>query len=76
MQKLEKGFLRKLCDETKKEVSLKVSSEITAGFIISYDAGKSHFDFSDKALAEFLSHKLKPSLVQLLENQAQAKKKK
>lgn len=68
-QRLEKGFLRKLCEETKKEVALKTSAEITAGFIISYDAGKSHFDFSDKALAGFISNKLKSSLTQLLDKQ-------
>ncbi len=64
---LEKEFLRKLKEETKKGVVLKPSEEISGGFIISFDRGKSHFDFSDKSLAEYLSTYLKPKLKEVLE---------
>jgi vacuolar-type H+-ATPase subunit E/Vma4 len=65
-KELERGFLHKLREETKKGVVLKPSEEISGGFIISFDAGKSHFDFSDKALAEYISSYLKPRLSELL----------
>ncbi len=65
-EELEKGFLSKLKDETKKSIILKPSEEIVGGFIISYDAGKSHYDFTDKALAEYIGSFLKPKLAEIL----------
>ncbi len=66
-EKLDKGFLAKLKEELKKGIILKPSEDINGGFIISFDAGKSHFDFTDKALAEYISMYLKPQLLQILE---------
>lgn len=66
-EKLSKGFLAKLKEEAKKGIVLKASEEINGGFIISFDAGKSHYDFTDRALAEYLSLYLKPQLSQILE---------
>lgn len=66
-EKLAKGFLGKLKEEAKKGILLKPSEEINGGFIISFDAGKSHFDFTDRALAEYISLYLKPQLSQILE---------
>ncbi|MDI6606104.1 MAG: hypothetical protein QME65_03055 [Candidatus Omnitrophota bacterium] len=66
-EKLNKGFLVKLKEEAKKGIVLKASEEINGGFIISFDAGKSHYDFTDRALAEYLSIYLKPQLSQILE---------
>lgn len=63
---LEKGFLAKLKEETRKGITLKPSEDIRAGFIISFDAGKSCYDFSDKALAEYIGEYLKPKLSGLL----------
>ncbi len=63
---MEQGFLDELGEEIKKGVTLKPSEDITAGFIISYDQGKSFFDFSDKALAEYISLYLKPKLAAIL----------
>ena len=65
---LEKEFLRKLKEETRKGVVLKPSEEISGGFIISFDRGKSHFDFSDKALVEYIGTYLKPKLAELLKS--------
>lgn len=67
-EKLEKGFLTKLKEETKKAIVLKPLEDINGGFIISFDAGKSHFDFTDKALAEYISLYLKPQLREILES--------
>jgi len=64
---LENAFLAKLKEETKKEIVLKHSDGIRAGFVISFDAGKSQFDFSDQALSEYLGTYLKPKLKEILQ---------
>jgi len=68
LHKLEAGFLSKLKDEVKKKVRLVPSEDLRAGFQISYDCGKSQFDFSDKALAEYIFTFLKPKLKEILES--------
>lgn len=65
---LEKKFLSKLKEETRKNIVLKPSSEIRAGFTISFDGGKSCYDFSDKALAEYIGQYLKPKLNEILKS--------
>lgn len=62
LEVLEKDFLKQLKEELKKPITLKVADNIQAGFVISYDSGKSYFDFSDKALAEYIGGYLKPKL--------------
>jgi len=64
---LESGFLAKLKDEAKKKIILKSSDDIRAGFIISYDAGKSQFDFTDASLAGYIGTFLKPKLKEILQ---------
>jgi len=66
LEKLEKGFLSELREEIKKGVILKASEEIQAGFMISYDSGKSYYDFTDKALGRYISSFLKPKLGEIL----------
>ncbi len=66
LEKLEKGFLGALEAEAKKGIVLRPSEDIHAGFIISYDGGKSYFDFTDQALAEYIGSYLKPKLNELL----------
>ena len=63
---LEESFLSKLVLESKSQIVLKSSDEISAGLRISFDAGKSHFDFSDKALAEYICANIKPELSRIL----------
>jgi vacuolar-type H+-ATPase subunit E/Vma4 len=65
--KIQESFLSKLKDETKKHVVLRPSENIHAGFVISYDAGRSQFDFSDKALAEYIGSFIKPKLKEILQ---------
>lgn len=66
LKKLEDGFLEKLKSELKKGVTLKASEDILAGFMISFDQGKSYFDFSDKSLADYIATYLKPQLAGIL----------
>ncbi|MDD5097506.1 MAG: hypothetical protein PHU59_03335 [Candidatus Omnitrophica bacterium] len=63
---LEKYFLSKLVLESKSQIVLKSSDEISAGLRISFDADKSHFDFSDKALADYICANIKPELNRIL----------
>lgn len=63
---LEKHFMYKLSEETKKTILLRPSEEISAGFTISFDNGKSCHDFTDKALAEYIGTYLKPKLNRIL----------
>ena len=65
---LQNSILSKVKDEVKKQVTLKPSEEMRGGFMISFDAGKSQFDFSDQALAEYIGTYLKPRLDELLKS--------
>lgn len=66
-QALEKSFLAKLKEAVKKNITLRPQGEISAGFTISFDSGRSQFDFSDKALAEYIGTYLKPKLKKILD---------
>lgn len=66
LEKLGKGFAERLKDEASRGIVLKPSEDILGGFIISYDGGKSHYDFTDKALAEYMGTYLKPALKDIL----------
>jgi vacuolar-type H+-ATPase subunit E/Vma4 len=66
LEKMEKGFLEALKEETNKGIIIRPSDDIQAGFIISYDNGKSYYDFSDKSLAEYIGSYVKPKLNELL----------
>lgn len=66
LEKIEKWLFAELSEKIKKGITLKSSEDITGGFIISFDSQKSHYDFSDKALADYISVHLKPKLSQIL----------
>mgnify|MGYP001569465122 CR=1 FL=1 len=68
-RQLEKSFLKKLIEESKTQIVLNSSDEISAGLCISFDAGKSHFDFSDSALAEYISVNIRPELGRILKRE-------
>lgn len=70
LESLQKHYLHKLKEETKKVITLKSAQDIRAGFTISFDAGKSCYDFSDKALAEYIGQYLKPKLNEILKSAA------
>ncbi|MDD1661736.1 MAG: hypothetical protein LUQ49_04665, partial [Methanomicrobiales archaeon] len=67
LESLEKNFLQRLREETKKGIVLRPSDEIAGGFVISFDSGRSCHDFSDKALAEYIGRYLKPKLQGILQ---------
>jgi len=67
LETLKKYFLHKLGEETKKKIVLKPAEEISGDFTISFDREKSCYDFTDKALAEYISTYLKPKLNQILQ---------
>jgi vacuolar-type H+-ATPase subunit E/Vma4 len=64
---LEKNFLHKLGEETKKNIILRPAEEISGGFTISFDSGRSCYDFTDRALAAYIGTYLKPKLNQILQ---------
>jgi V/A-type H+-transporting ATPase subunit E len=59
-------FLEELKDSAKRAIIIKPSEDMQGGFVISFDAGKSEFDFSDKALADYITLYLKPKLGEIL----------
>jgi len=70
LEKLEDTFLEGLKEILPKGIEFKPEDGIKAGFIISYDGDKSHFDFSDKSLAEYLGSHVKPKLAEILKEAA------
>lgn len=66
LEALEHAFLAKLKEETQNAVILKPSEDILGGFTVSFDSGKSQFDFTDHALAEYIGNYLKPKLNEIL----------
>lgn len=66
LDKLQKALFAELSGEIKKGVTLKSSDDIQGGFLISYDSGKSYYDFTEKALARYIASSLKPHLSAIL----------
>ncbi len=66
LDNLRKTFISKLKDRLKKGIEFKPSPTIDAGFSISFDKGKSFFDFTDEGLTEVLCVYLNPELARLL----------
>ncbi|VAW19349.1 hypothetical protein MNBD_BACTEROID05-685 [hydrothermal vent metagenome] len=64
--KLKDGFIAKLQKQLKNPLTIKSSADVGAGFTISFDAGKSNYDFSDSSLAEYLSSFLNDRVSDLL----------
>ena len=67
-EKLAAVFMSELSDELKKNLVLKPSEDIRGGFTISYDHGKSYYDFTDKALAEYIGSYVRPKLSEILKD--------
>jgi len=68
LDSLKKGMIKKLQEEIKQKITFESSEEIAAGFTISFDAGKSSFDFTDESLSEHLSAYLNPEVGALVKN--------
>lgn len=70
-EKLEKIFISGLSAETQKGITLKPSEDVAAGFLISYDKEKSHYDFTDKAIVEYISSYINPKLAEILKESSE-----
>lgn len=68
LELLEKHYLNKLRKETERAITLQPSGDIRGGFTISFDGGKSRYDFTDRALAEYIVTYLKPKLKRILQD--------
>ena len=68
LEQLKKGILSKLQEKLKDKIVFESSEEVVGGFTISFDSGKSSFDFTDQSLAEYLSAYLNPEVGQILKN--------
>ena len=66
LKELKESFVAKLKEKVKGTIKLEASEDIDKGFTISYDAGKSNFDFTDESLAQFLSQYLNSQVSDLL----------
>ena len=66
LDNLRKIFISKLKNRIKNGIEFKPSPAINAGFSISFDKGKSFFDFTDEGLTEVLCAYLNPELARLL----------
>jgi len=66
LKKIKDGFMSKLKDKVASGVEFRPSANINAGFSISFDKGKSYFDFSDEGLLDALGVYLNPELAKLI----------
>ncbi|MBU0758787.1 MAG: hypothetical protein KKC66_01580 [Candidatus Omnitrophica bacterium] len=64
--KLKDAMLSRLKDRIKEGIEFRPSSNIKAGFSVSFDKGKSFFDFTEEGVADALSAFLNPELSKLL----------
>jgi V/A-type H+/Na+-transporting ATPase subunit E len=67
LPRFQKYFLEKLKEKLKSGMEFKPSPNINAGFSISFDKGKSFFDFTDEGVAEALSVYLNPEVSKLFQ---------
>lgn len=66
LEKIKNTVISKLKDKVKAGVEFRPSQNINAGFSISFDKGKSYFDFSDEGLLETLCVYLNPELAKII----------
>jgi len=65
LEKLKSGAMAKLQHQLKKPIKFQSSADTGKGFTISFDGGKSSFDFTDASLAEYLSAYLNSEVASL-----------
>jgi V/A-type H+-transporting ATPase subunit E len=66
LKALQGDLMAQLKDQIKQPIILKSNDDVGAGFTISFDSGKSFFDFTDVSLAQYLSGSVKAELAALL----------
>jgi V/A-type H+/Na+-transporting ATPase subunit E len=72
---LKQSFIAKLQKQVKQPIHFEASEDIGKGFTISFDKGKSCYDFSDAGLTEYLSTYLNPHVSALLKDSVSSKNK-
>ncbi|HBR13921.1 MAG TPA: hypothetical protein DD723_00025 [Candidatus Omnitrophica bacterium] len=70
LEKLKAGFMAKLQHQLKQQVKFQSAEDIGKGFLISFDGGKSSFDFTDVALSEYLARFVNPQVASLIKEAA------
>ena len=70
---VQKGLLTKLQQHIKGGVQLQASGAISRGFTISFDGGKSCFEFTDGSLAEYIGSFLNTELSELVKDSVELK---
>jgi vacuolar-type H+-ATPase subunit E/Vma4 len=73
VEKVEEALMAGLKQEMKKGITISPSEDVMGGFMISFDSGKSYYDFSDKALAEYIGTYVHPKLKELLKDASEKK---
>lgn len=63
---VKESLIAKFQKQLKQPVQFKTSGEISKGFMISFDGGKSSFDFTDASLAEYLGAYVNEDIARLL----------
>lgn len=66
LEKIKSTFVSKLKDKVRSGVEFRPSANINAGFSISFDKGRSYFDFSEEGLLETLCAYLNPELAKII----------
>ena len=66
LKNIKDSFLAKLQKQVKQSIHLSSSSDIDKGFMISFDSGKSSFDFTDQSLTNYLGGFLNSEVSSLL----------
>jgi len=66
LKKLRGAIVKKLQKQIKQSITIQASENITKGLTISFDAGKSSFDFTDESLAAYLSTFLNTHISEIL----------
>jgi len=66
LEKIKDTVFSGLKDKIRSGVEFRPSQNINAGFSISFDKGKSYFDFTDEALLETLCAYLNPELAKII----------
>lgn len=74
-EKLKSGFMSKLQKQVKQSIKIQSSDDIGKGFTISFDSGKSSFDFTDESLAEYLGTFLNAQVADLVGEASQFQEK-
>jgi len=70
LKNLKEGLISSLQKQLEKPIHLKASDDIGKGFTVSFDKGKSSFDFTDTSLAEYLSIYVNEQVAALLKESA------